>query len=166
MVTDYSVRFISEQVVVQAGVDEIWNAWTTPDGIKSFFAPACNIELRVNGPYEIFFNPDAEPGSRGADDMRILALQPGVMLSFTWNAPLELPNVRLQRTHVTVRFISLDEKQTLVFLTHDGWGTGEEWDQAFTYFARVWKDVVLKRLVHRFSVGPINWKEPPKLEPA
>ena len=166
MVTDYSVRFISEHVVVQAGVDEIWNAWTTPDGIISFFAPACNIELRVNGPYEIFFNPDAEPGSRGADDMRILAFQPGVMLSFTWNAPLELPNVRQQRTHVTVRFISLDEKQTLVFLTHDGWGTGEEWNQAFTYLACVWKDVVLKRLVHRFSVGPINWKEPPKLEPA
>jgi uncharacterized protein YndB with AHSA1/START domain len=159
----YTNPQIVEQVIVQASAEKIWNAWTTSEGVTSFFAPACNIQLRINGFYEIFFNPDAEPGSRGSDGMRILAIQPNSLLSFTWNAPLEMPNVREQKTHVIVRIIPMDETQSLVILTHDGWGDGEEWDQAYKYFAVAWKDIVLKRLVYRFSEGPINWKEPPDL---
>jgi uncharacterized protein YndB with AHSA1/START domain len=156
-------RVIREEVIVNAGVDEVWDAWTTPEGIKTFFAPACNIELRVGGLYEIFFNPDAEPGLRGTDEMRIMALQSGKMLAITWNAPPHLANVRKQLTHVVVRFKQEPDGRTKVSLTHDGWGEGDEWDRAFEYFARVWRDVVLPRLKYRFSVGPVDWDNPPEL---
>ena len=86
------------------------------------------------------------------------------MLPFTWNAPLHLPNVRQQRTHVVVRFKDIDDTQTHVALQHDGWGEGEEWDQAFAYLSRVWQDVVLPRLRYRFSVDPIDWGNPPQLD--
>ena len=45
----------------------------------------------------------------------------------------------------------------LVTLTHDGWGVGEEWDQAFDYFTNAWRDIVLPRLKRRFALGPIDW---------
>ena len=63
-------------------------------GARSFFAPACNIDLRVGGAYEMFFNPEGEPGSRGGEGIRILAIQPKKMLAFTWTAPPHLPNAR------------------------------------------------------------------------
>lgn len=154
-------RAIREEVVVAAAIDAVWDAWTTADGIKSFFAPDCNIELRVDGLYEIFFFPDAEPGQRGADEMRILAIQPKKMLAFTWNAPLNLPNVRKQRTHVIIRFKKLADEKTRVILFHDGWGEGEEWDKAFEYFSEAWENAVLPRLKYRFSVGPVDWNNPP-----
>ena len=33
-------RAIREVVVIDAPVDQVWEAWTTPEGVRSFFAPA------------------------------------------------------------------------------------------------------------------------------
>jgi uncharacterized protein YndB with AHSA1/START domain len=156
-------RVIRAEAIVDAGLDRVWDAWTTEKGIKSFLAPACNIGLRIDGPYEIFFDPEAEPGRRGAEGVRILALDPKKMLSITWNAPPHLSEVRKQWTHVTVRFEETRKGQTRVTLTHDGWGEGKEWDEAFAYFTRAWVGVVLSRLKYRFSVSPIDWNNPPQL---
>lgn len=157
-------RVIRGEVIVEASVDAVWEAWTSEEGIKTFFAPACNVDLRVDGLYEILFTPDAEPGQRGAEGMRIMAFQPKKMLAFTWNAPHDLPNVRDQVTHVVIRLFELPEGRTRVTLAHDGWGEGEEWDKAFAYFVRAWKDVVLPHLKYRFSVGPVDWESPPKTD--
>lgn len=157
-------RVIRSEVVVTAGADAVWKAWTTPEGITSFFAPACNVELEVDGRYEILFAPHAQPGSRGAEGTRILALQPPKMLSFTWNAPPHLRDVRHQRTHVVVRPHPLSDGRTKVTLIHDGWGEGGEWDQAFQYFVRAWNEVVLPRLRFRFSVGPVDWENLPDID--
>ena len=91
----------------------------------------------------------------------VLAFQPGRMLAFTWNAPPHLPEVRGHMTHVIVRLSEVDPETTRVSLTHDGWGDGGEWDQAFDYFSRAWAKVVLPRLVYRFRTGPVDWKNPP-----
>jgi uncharacterized protein YndB with AHSA1/START domain len=48
-----------------------WMAGTTPEGIRTFFAPDCKVDLRVDGAYEIYFSPQAEPGERGGEGMRI-----------------------------------------------------------------------------------------------
>jgi uncharacterized protein YndB with AHSA1/START domain len=144
-------RAIVGDVTVPASVDEVWDAWTTEDGIKSFFAPDCNVELRVDGPYEIFFDPQAAPGQRGGEGMRILALQPKRMLSFTWNAPPHMPNVRRQRTHVMLTFTGDGFGRTRLTLRHDGWGEGKEWDEAFAYFERAWLQIVLPNLMSRFE---------------
>jgi len=157
-------RHIEGQVIVNASVEDVWKAWTTCEGIKTFFAPGCNIELRSGGPYEIFFAPNAESGMRGGDGMIVLAFQENKMLSFTWNAPPSLPEARKQVTHVTIRFEKVDETKTKVTLHHDGWGEAGEWDKAFDYFTHAWNKVVLPRLKYRFEKGPIDWNNPPKLD--
>lgn len=154
-------RAVTGDVVVNASLEEVWKAWTTEQGAKEFFAPDCNIELVPDGAYEIFFNPDAEPGLRGGDGMRVMAMQPQRMLSFTWNAPPSLPEVRGQRTFVVMRFDAEGEDQTRVTLHHTGWGDGGEWDEAFDYFDRAWNRTVLPRLQYRFEHGPVDWENPP-----
>ena len=151
-------RAIEREVVVPAGVAAVWEAWTTREGIISFFAPGAEVELRVGGPFQIYFDPLAAPGSRGADDMVILAYQQERMLSFTWNAPPHLAEARKQRTHVVVRLHAMGEAETRVTLRHDGWGDGGEWDQAYTYFTNSWP-IVLGNLQRRFAEGPIDWTE-------
>ena len=99
-------RAIRSTVVVPAPLDEVWAAWTTTEGIKSFFAPDAKVEARVDGPFEVYMNPFGVPGMKGADGMRFLAIQPKRMITFTWNAPPTMPVVRKQRTYVTVRFKS------------------------------------------------------------
>ena len=55
-----------------------------------------------------------QPGMKGADDMRFMALQAPTMLSFDWNAPPHLAQVRQQRTFVVVRLKDVDGKSTRV----------------------------------------------------
>lgn len=149
-------RAIEKDVVVRATLDEAWAAWTTREGITSFFAPDARVEARVGGPFQIYIDPGAQPGLKGADDMRFLALQPKKMISFDWNAPPSMPAARAQRTFVVVRFMPVDDKTTRVTLHHAGWGDGGEWDQAYLYFDRSW-GTVLANLKKRFEQGPLDW---------
>jgi uncharacterized protein YndB with AHSA1/START domain len=151
-------RSIDKSVDVAAGIDQAWEAWTTRDGITSFFAPDAQIEARVGGAFHIYFDPLGDQGMKGADDMRIMALQPKQMLSFDWNAPPSLPVAREQRTFVVVRLQPLDGSHTRVTLHHTGWGDGGEWDKAYTYFQRAW-DVVMGNLKKRFDEGPVDWTD-------
>lgn len=151
-------RAIDKTIDVNASVDDVWDAWTTRAGIVSFFAPDAKIEPRVGGAFEIYIDPDAPPGSKGADDMRFMALQPKQMLSFTWNAPPHLPEARAQRTLVVLHFQPIGEKQTRVTLHHVGWGDGGEWDKAYAYFDKAWGGV-LANLRKRFDQGPQDWTE-------
>jgi uncharacterized protein YndB with AHSA1/START domain len=154
-------RAIACQIVVPAPVAEVWQAWTTEEGVTSFFAPQCTIDLRPGGAYEMIFDPGAEPGKRGGEGMVVMAVQPERMLAFTWNAPPHLPGVRDQMTHVVIRMYETKAGETRVTLRHDGWGEGGEWDDACQYFARAWADVVLPRLKVRFESGPVDWDNPP-----
>jgi uncharacterized protein YndB with AHSA1/START domain len=156
-------RKIECHTVVPAPLGEVWKAWTTGEGAVAFFSPGANIEARPGGPYEILFNLDAPEGLQGAEEMIVLAVQEPSFISFTWNAPPHLPDVRGQRTHVEVRLTPEGGKATRVDLVHGGWGTGGQWDEAFAYFSRAWPKTVLPRLVHRFENGPVDWENPPSL---
>jgi uncharacterized protein YndB with AHSA1/START domain len=149
-------RSIDKQVEVKASLDDAWAAWTTREGITSFFAPDARIEPRVGGAFHIHIDPGAEPGLRGADDMRFMAVQPKKMISFDWNAPPSLPEARQQRTFVVIRFEPVDAARTRVSLHHTGWGDGGEWDKAYAYFDRAWGNV-LGNLQKRFETGPVDW---------
>lgn len=151
-------RSLDKDVVVNATLEQAWNAWTTREGIISFFAPDARIEPRVGGAFQIYIDPGAPAGMKGADEMRFMALQPYRMISFDWNAPPFLPEARAQRTFVVVRFAAVDDKRTRVSLHHTGWGEGGEWDKAHAYFDRAWGNV-LANLKKRFDQGPQDWTE-------
>ncbi len=146
-------RRLEKTVVVKAPLDEAWKAWTTSEGIRTFFAPDARIEARPGGAFEIFFNPYAKPGLKGADGMQVLAVQEKKLVSFTWNSPPYMPEVRGQMTSVQVRFRPVSDTETEVRLVHGGWGEGPKWDESFDYFDKAWAGV-LEAMRKRFVEGP------------
>jgi uncharacterized protein YndB with AHSA1/START domain len=158
LLANASERAIEKTVVVDATLDQVWGSWTTREGIVGFFAPDAQIEPRVGGAFHIYIDPLAEPGLKGADEMRFMAVQPKKMISFDWNAPPNLPEARAQRTFVVVRFEPVSEKQTRVTMHHTGWGDGGEWDKAYAYFDRAWGNV-LGNLQKRWIEGPKDWTQ-------
>lgn len=125
---------------------------------KNFFAPDCDVELKMFGNYHIYFFPENPVGSKGAEDEIVLSHQKNKLLSFTWGFPPQLMNLRNnQKTVVTLRFEEIGKNKTKVYFTQTGWGAGEEWDKGYQYFEKAWKDVVFKRFVERFENGPVNW---------
>jgi uncharacterized protein YndB with AHSA1/START domain len=148
---------IYKEIKVSTSLSNVWNAFTTTEGIKTFFAPDGKIELKFGGRYEIYFNPPENVRNRGSEGCNILSFIPERMLSFTWSAPPEFPNVRKERTWVVLEFEDLKDSTVLVRLTHLGWKEGKEWDEVYNYFDGAW-GVVLNRLKKRFQEGPIKWE--------
>lgn len=60
-------RAIVAEMTVPASLEAVWQAWTTEDGVCTFFAPRARIELRPGGAYEMFFALDAPSGRQGGE---------------------------------------------------------------------------------------------------
>lgn len=145
-------RRIHKSRVIYASLDQVWDRWTTSQGLKRFFGVDNRIELRLDGPYEILFLLDNPPGSQGGEGNQILSFLPKQMLSFTWNAPPSIPEVRnhAHKTWVVIQLEELSAEKVQVTLDHLGWLDGPSWEEAFAYFEKAW-DVVLGGLEESFK---------------
>ena len=160
-------RILAFEIEINAPVDSVWARWTTESGRKKFLAPSSKFELTTLGYMEVLFNPSAPVGEKGAENNRVLAWQEKQMLTFTWDAPPQFPDVRAQRTMVIMRFKKLADNKTLVTSRQIGFGTGGNWDVIFDYFKNAWGGFVLPNLKYSLEVGPITWGNFPKdLKPA
>ena len=146
------MKGINENVIIKSrifpcDIDTLWWKWTCEEGIESFLKRDSKIELRINGPFEIYFIPENPPGLKGGEGNKILSYLPGEMLSFSWNAPPEFPEIRnhLHRTWVVLNFIKMGKNQTKLELNHLGWLDDEYWEVVYQYFIRAW-DIVFDRL--------------------
>jgi uncharacterized protein YndB with AHSA1/START domain len=153
-----SDKILRKEIVVPASLKEVWDAWTTTEGVKTFFSSDVKVELAIGGPYEIYFILEAPYGLKGSEDCKILSYLPMEMLSFEWNAPPDFGELRGQHTVVVLQFEEVEPGKVKVVLSQLGWGKGEDWDKLFNYFDRAWS-YVLGNLKKRFIEGPIDWSE-------
>jgi len=158
-------RAIRKEVVVPAPVADVWKAWTTNEGMRSWLVPDSKIDLRPSGPYEVYFVAGGRIGERGSEGCQVLSYLPERMLSFSWNAPPPMVEARKRRTFVVLEFIP-QGKETKLVLTNGGYGTDKVADESFAYFDRAW-DMVLQGCRKRFVDGPAQWpkSDPPKPAP-
>ena len=155
---DQNERVIHCEVTVNAGIEEVYNTWTTKEGLQTFFAPECEVGLKLFGPYHIHFFPENPVGSKGAEDEIVISYEKNKMLSFTWGFPPSLMDLRKnQKTIVMIRFTEVGYNKTKIDFTQSGWGEGEDWSKGYEYFEKAWKEVVFPRLVERFEKGPVDW---------
>lgn len=154
-------RVIHKEVTVAASAKDVWQAWTTSEGIKSFFGRDADIELAVGGKFEVYFALDAPKGSRGSEGCKILAFLPEKMLAFSWNAPPSIPSLRDAgaKTQVVLQLAPVRGAATRVSLTQHGLGDGKEWDQYHAHFDQAWGYVLTNLKKHFASPGESGLRE-------
>ena len=148
-----SEQAILKEIVVDATLEQVWHAWTTREGLSTFFSGQSNVDHRIGGAYELFQDlPPDRVGISGTAGCSVLSYIPFEMLSFEWGFPQDIPGLRYSgvRTHVVLRFDPIDENTTRIRLAHLGWYPGEDWDRAFEYFEQEWAEA-LERLRDNFS---------------
>jgi uncharacterized protein YndB with AHSA1/START domain len=138
--------------IINAPVADVWKAWTTPEGIESFFAPkAAKVVAEPGGPFELWFGLDYPEGSRGSEGCMFHSVTPMRQLVFEWNAPPTIPTIRKLRTLVYLDFVPVDGgEKTSLTLRNFGYGEGEEWAKTKAYFDRAW-NAVMANLEKRFA---------------
>lgn len=155
---------VRHEAVVAAPLSDVWRAWSTAEGAETFFAPKVRLELAPHGKLDVLWFPDAPPGERGAEDLRVLAYSPERMLAFEWSAPPQFARARPERTFVVVELEPLAAQRTRVVLLHQGFAeqarkapeSAEEWKAVRAYFDGAWP-TVLGALERRFASGPRDW---------
>ena len=136
---------------INAPVADVWRAWTTPDGIESFFAPkAARVVPEPGGAFELWFGLDHPEGSRGSEGCLFHSVTPQKQLVFEWNAPPTIPTIRKLRTLVYLDFAPADGNRTTLTLRNFGYGEGDEWVKTKAYFEKAWP-AVMASLEKRFT---------------
>ena len=136
---------------INAPVADVWKAWTTTEGIESFFAPkAVKVEPWPGGAFELWFGVNMPEGSRGSEGCKVHSVRPMEQLVFEWNAPPTIPQIRVLRTLVYLDFKALPDNRTELTLRNFGYGDGEEWAKNKAYFAQAWP-AVMANLEKRFA---------------
>jgi len=130
---------IDINTVVNGPVADVYKAFTTSEGWKKFLEAETAIDLRIGGPWEVYFNPETKIGSNGC---QVLSYVPNEMVSYSWNTPPKFAEERAKRTWVVVTFADAGNGKTGVRLRHFGF-TGEgKWPEVKTYFANAWPNVL------------------------
>lgn len=141
---------IELEVDVAAPIGKVWQAWTTRDGLRSFFGEDNRVELRIGGPFEIYMSLQAPEGKRGSEGCTVLSYLPEEMLSFSWNSPPKFDHARGRHTWVVLQLTAVGREQTRVRLVHLGFDEQRaanpehvaEWNEVEQYFRRAWPMVL------------------------
>jgi uncharacterized protein YndB with AHSA1/START domain len=137
--------------VIAAPLADVWKAWTTAEGIESFFAPkAAKVDPRPGGAFELWFGVNFPEGSRGSEGCLFHSVTPMEQLVIEWNAPPTIPTIRPLRTLLYLDFKALGADRTELTLRNFGYGQGEEWQKSKAYFDKAWVGV-MDSLQKRFA---------------
>lgn len=140
-------RPVVAEATIDASPAEVFDAWTTSAILAEWLGVEANVELRVGGPFELYFAADAPAGDRGSEDCQILGYVPDELLIVSWNSPPTLPEIRKAHTQVGIR-LTPDESGTHVRIVHTGMGDTDIWDQNRSYFESAWPSVLRALQAH------------------
>lgn len=149
-------RTLEMDTVVPATLGEVWKAWSTDRGVRSFLTPGSQIGIAVGGPYELVFDPDAPEGERGTEGCKLLSYLPEQMISFEWRPPPSFPKLRKNKTRIILKMGPHPSGGVWINLVQAGLGRGKRWDALYDYLDQEWGKA-LDRLNRRFSEGPADW---------
>src|SRR5256712_11934636 len=97
-------KILRKETITSALIADVWTVWMQNEGVTSFLAPKANIKLEDQGPYELFFDPEAPLRFRGTEGCKILGDDSMKTLSVEWKTPPQFPNVRKQKTQFSIYF--------------------------------------------------------------
>lgn len=151
-------RSLHKETIVAAPVERVWWAWTTSEGMAAWWAKESWIQLEVGGAFELYFLRDQPRGLQGTEGCRILSFVPGELLSFSWNFPPEIPEIRFEHTWVVLRFAQAGRAHTRVTLDQLGWKAGPAWKAGWKYFDEAWAEV-LERFRERIAAARVGGRK-------
>jgi len=117
--------------------------FTRNDYLESWLTNHAEVEPKLGGRYELFWNPSNRENDSTIGCRVISVVEPN-FLSFTWKGPKQFKHFMNEvdpLTHVFVFFLPLTVQkgfETEVHLIHSGWRDSSDWQTAREYFVRNW----------------------------
>lgn len=126
--------------IIHAPADEIFECFTTPEGIvKAWSVAQAKVDFRVGGQIRTAYTTDVDLDSDRCIVNTILAYEPGRMLAMKATPPAGAPDWLLAICESGWSVITLDpvsRDSTRVTVAGMGYGQGELFDKAYAFFER------------------------------
>ena len=141
--TSYSTkageRVLRIETIVPMPLEQVWNAWTTQDGLKEWIAPVVAIDFRIGGTISTNYDRKTKIGDSGTITLpitnyierQLITLKVNLNDSFARKARDEDQNLQ-----EIVQIADIGDGKTKLVSSMVGWGAGKEWDDAYAFFAR------------------------------
>lgn len=110
--------------------------FTRADLLTAWLTAAADVEPKVGGKYELFWEPADRENNRTIG-CRITALARDQFMAFQWRSPKQFKtfaNGADPLTHAVVAFVP-EGAGTRIHLVHTGWRSNSEWEEA-----RIWQE--------------------------
>ena len=140
------------EAVVPAPINEVWQAFTTPQGIESWMAASGDIDLRIGGMLRTTYRRGADLNGDTAIHQTILSIDPERMLSYrVVKPPKGFPFAdAIGNTWTVVYFDPIDDGHTRVTAKMFGY-TNQPESQKMRAFFETGNKATLNALVKRFE---------------
>ncbi|HYD45688.1 MAG TPA: SRPBCC domain-containing protein [Phenylobacterium sp.] len=146
-------------IVVPAPRAEVWRAFTTSEGYRSWATPLAAVDLRVDGIIETSYLADAKLGAPDNIKNQITAYVPERMIALrNVQSPPGFPCPKFREIAVTVELEDAGPAATKVIFTGVGYKPEPEFQTLYGHFE--WGNAYsLAELKKRFETGPVDWAD-------
>ena len=152
-------RFLRFEFQVDTPVAEVWKAFTTEEGMKTWMTPVVKLNFKVGGKALTNYDKNAKVEDKGTIPLGITNYVPHELLTYKVTLNDVFPEKcrnEDQDLQEIVQFHSIGPNQTRVVSTMLGWGEGKEWNETYSFFEKgnKWS---YDQLIKRFKSGPVKW---------
>jgi len=133
-------KIIHLSLELECNTAQAFEWFTDNEKLTSWLTELAEVEPKVGGKYELFWNPD-DKRYDSTIGCKITAIESDKLLAFEWKGPKQYSafmNSADPLTHVTVFFVPLSHTSTEVHLVHSGWRSSAEWEEARQWFENMW----------------------------
>ncbi len=137
-------------VSLHATPSEAFACFTENERLEAWLTEVAEVEPRVTGKYELFWEPD-DRENNSTIGCKVTAATTDQLLAFDWKSPWQFKdfaNLADPLTHVVVTFIP-SGNTTDVHVVHSGWRSTSEWQEAREWQEKAWRNA-LDRLEKHF----------------
>lgn len=157
--TAWGERVLRHEAMVTAPVQQVWEAFTTAEGLKTFVAPNIELERRTGGKFHSNYRYGSKVGDPGTIYNTVLSYVPLRMFSFRIGLTGIFPKEARDAGTLfcVLEFEPVASARTKVSVSMVGWGDGPDWDWTWKFFDQG-NAYTLDQLYLRFEKGPVDWK--------
>ncbi len=130
-------------ISISAPLDLVWLAWVESNRIITWFAPEANVEPRIGGVFELFFDPSNHE-HQSTKGCVFTSIDYRKKLVFTWKGPSQFEKLMNDPSSLTSVEVIFTETNHITHLKvkHRGWGDGKDWTKAQKWHLKAWEEVL------------------------
>ncbi|MEO1523972.1 MAG: SRPBCC domain-containing protein [Planctomycetota bacterium] len=127
---------VVDEFEIEASVDDVWAAFTTTEGLKSWVAPLAEIDFRVGGKWRANYSEGGTLGDANTIENTILCFDPKRMLSIKATGfPENFPFKEVaKKTWSVFYFDSLGDSKTKITIVGLGYDDSEASQKMRAFF--------------------------------